>query len=232
MQPSQQKQLLVAGVAVGSIAALAYFLKKKGTVKFEKIDVETATLAQVVSLLEDMIKNQEELKLVVEKITEEFLKAGKPVTFATAMKRIKESAPKDPLEARGISLSELDRMLEKYQTAPQVRDAVAKMMASEPTGTTSEMTHDQIIEVHVRMAQELREIVAEVRKSNIAKMEPKMVTVAAQLLVSVQVQKELKFTPQDVEVAVAQNHRQLAASEKFANVNREIQDLLARLMEA
>merc|ERR1712216_552444 len=111
----------------------------------------------------------------VEKITADYLKKGQPVSFQEAVARIKKECPDDPLEKRGMTLQELDRMLEKHQSAPQVREAVAQMMATPSQGTSKEMTVDQVIEVHARMAQELQRIVRDVKKSDLAKVDPKLV---------------------------------------------------------
>merc|ERR1712217_859562 len=92
------------------------------------------------------------------------------LTFEKTYARVKEVQPSDPLEKYGISMMDFDQLLDKYQSDPSVREAIAKIMGAPNPGSTANekvqaITVSEIIKVHKYMLEELENVVTYFEKS-------------------------------------------------------------------
>jgi len=144
--------------------------------------------------------------------------------------------PNDPLEKYGLSMMEFDQLLDKYQSDPMVREAIAKIMgAPNPANTQSakvqEITVKQIIAVHKFMLEELEELVSVYQGLQKSKdLDMKTVTIVAQAMVGAKMEEKFNIASEDLESAVLVYHTMLATDQEFATINLKIQHTMGKLM--
>lgn len=244
-----KKLLLAAGGTVGVCAVLYYLLKeeKKATRQIagddstdkkkergQKPSVDEISKEQVRQILQEIIKSQDQMKGYMKDLTQELL--TKSFTFEQTYNRVKEVQPSDPLEKYNLTMQEFDQLLDKHQSDPSVRDAIAKIMgAPAPGATTNEKvqatTVKQIIDVHVFMLAELENVVKYFHGlSNKDSYDMKTVTIAAQAIVGSKIEEKFNITSEDIESAVLTYHSLLATNQEFAQVNVNIQHTMGKLM--
>lgn len=243
-----KKLLLAAGGAAGTCAVLYYLLreeseakgargdanKKSKELKKGKTKVEEITKEQVQQVLQEIIQSQEQMKGYMKELTKELL--SKRLTFEQTYQRVKEVQPSDPLEKYGLSMQDFDQLLDKHQTDPLVREAIAKIMgAPNPSQVASDkvqaITVKKILDVHQFMLEELERLVdyfEHVPNKNTYDL--KTVTIAAQAIVGSKVEAKFGITSEDIESAVLMYHTVLATDQEFANINVKIQHTMGKLM--
>merc|ERR1712226_461136 len=139
-----KKILLVAGGTAGACALIYYLLKEESEVKKRggdeddkskdlkagrtKAKVDEITKEQVQQVLQEIIQSQEQMKGYMKDLTKELL--TKKLTFEQTYQRVKEVQPSDPLEKDGLSMLDFDALLDKHQSDPAVREAIAKIMGA------------------------------------------------------------------------------------------------------
>jgi hypothetical protein len=190
---------------------------------------------EFIVLLRQIAESQQRMKVDMREILEEFRKRP-TVDFDFAYKRVKEIIPAHPLEQHGISMDVFDRLLDKFESNPNVREWMAKLMDS-PKLHTSEAANKievkELVAVHQLMLAELEALVSEIqKKSDLNEYDNKAITIAAQALVGCKVEKEFSFTSEDIESAVLLQHCALALDQEFADVNEKIQETMSQLMRA
>ncbi|CEM32678.1 unnamed protein product [Vitrella brassicaformis CCMP3155] len=238
--------LLIAGGAAAAVGGLVWYLlkddkeevaEKEAKDPEKKLTVDTATKGQVVEILNEILKSQEKMKGIMKELTTSMVKAN--VAFEEAYQRVKNVQPSDPLERYGLSMTDFDQLLDRYQNDPAVRESIAQIMgAGGPAGTSgpiSQKAHslqkDVIIKVHQFMLQELRSIVEQFQKlGNKSSYDMRTVTIAAQALVGAKVEEKFNLTSEDIEGAVLLNHAQLAVDPEFGRINVQMQDTMTHLM--
>jgi len=242
---SWQKLLLAAGGAVGVAAALYYLLKddgdqgkqvaqEAGEKKAGRVDVSEITKEQVQQILQEIIRSQEQMKGYMKELTQELLK--EKLSFEQTYNKVKAVQPEDPLEKHSLSMMDFDQLLDRHQSDPSVRDAIAKIMgAPNPSSCTSEkvqsITVQKIIDVHKFMLEQLEKLNSDFQAlPNKATYDMKTVTITAQAIVGSTIEQQFGITSEDIESAVLMYHTNLATHQEFASININIQHTMAKLM--
>eukprot|EP00930_Biecheleria_cincta_P073345 TRINITY_DN60643_c0_g1_i1.p1 TRINITY_DN60643_c0_g1~~TRINITY_DN60643_c0_g1_i1.p1 ORF type:complete len:257 (+),score=70.95 TRINITY_DN60643_c0_g1_i1:42-773(+) len=237
-----QKGLLVAAGAAGAAGVLYYLLREEPEAKRLPVDDESKErnhlteedeLSFVQSLLGEIVESQEKMKTHMKDLTRELL--TKRLDFEQTYERVKQVQPEDPLERRGMQMSEFDRLLSKHQSNQKVREGIMRIMGGQPSPQSasgpSNASSAKVIEVHAFMLEELQKVVAHVRTASDKVFEVKTLTLAAQAVVGAKVEEKFSLTSDDIESAVIMHHEVLAQDKEFESLNLQMQQAMAELMQ-
>ena len=226
------KVLLGAGIAVASAALIAYLVRKddisipaKGSLLAEDVTKE-----QLLQILSEIHIAHEKMRVVTKQLSGQILQGN--LTFEQTYKKVLEASPVDPLDKHGLSMVDFDRLLEREQYDPQVRQSLTKLMAAPEPGSLTikkELSVAQMIDIHRFILSELEEIVEHVRSVN-GTYESKTVMIAAQALVGAHVEGKFGATGDDVEAATARLAMALSSNADFNSINLSIQSVMTELM--
>jgi len=158
--------------------------------------------------------------------------AQKDLSFDEIHERTKKAQPSDPLEKRGLSAEDLDRVLQNNSNDQEVMMAVQKIMApSEPQGgevaltaRAKEVTVETIVDIHVFMLEELQKFVhdfADVQDKS--KYDLKTVGIVSQAMLDSKVSSKYNLTSEDMEGAILVNKGKLVQDMKFMQTHMEMQ---------
>lgn len=240
-----KKLSVVAGGAAG-LCAVLYVLKQRASegqdLPVEGVDkkkkagasVEDITKDQVQSILQEIIETQGQIKVFTKQIIQDLIKS--PLNLEQTYKKVKAVMPADPLDKYGLSMMDFDQLLEKHQSDPNVREAIAKIMgAPDPASSASEKVAaievKKIIELHMFMLDELNALVQDYNAlQNKEAYDMKAITVAAQATVNAKIESKYGITSEDIESAVLMYHTMLATDQEFAAINIKIQHTMGKLM--
>lgn len=238
MKTEWKQLLLIAGGAAATGAALYYLLRDDGSERREKdlgtkkLSKRDATKEQVLMVLREILTTQEKMKGLMKKFTQKFVEDD--CTFEEACAMVAKQHPEDPLRRYGLTMAEFDRLLDKYQQDPEVKDSVLRIMGSasapNPTPEAYKISKERLIAVHEFMRDELQKLVDET--GSWPKDDSKVLTLAAQAYVGAKVQKKFGLTGEDIEGAVLLNHKELASDSNFTMVNMAIQKIMNELIDA
>lgn len=238
MKTEWKQMLLIAGGAAATGVALYYLLREDGADRREresdpkKLTKNEATKEQVLMVLRDILTTQEKMKGLMKKFTQKFVEED--CTFEEACTMVSKQHPEDPLRRYGLSMTDFDGLLDKFQQDPEVKDSVLSIMgsASAPTPTPQayQISKERLIEVHEFMRDELQNLAGEA--GSWPKVDNKVLTLAAQAYVGAKVQKKFGLTGEDIEGAVLLNHKELASNAAFTLVNMAIQKTMNDLIDA
>jgi len=239
-----QKLLLAAGASVGVATLVCYLLREDGdsakTSAFSEekkkvgVAVEEITKEQVVQILQEIIKSQEQMKGYMKSLTQELMKDS--LSFEQTYNKVKEVQPDDPLEKYGLSMMDFDQLLDKHQGDDKVRDLIGKIMgAPHASSCDSEkvkaITVQKIIDVHNFMLEELDRLNNSFQQlPNKSSYDMKAVTIAAQAIVGSKIEHKFGLTSEDIESAVLNFHTTLATDQEFHAINIKIQYTMSKLM--
>jgi len=245
-----KKALLAGGAAAATLAVLWYLRKAKShgaaednlPLKDERAGLqkpmqsEEAAKEGLKEILKEMIKSQEQMKTVIKDLTQELQQ--KSVNLTDICKKIQKIQPPDPIEKHGLQMMDFDKLLEKHQQDSEIRNAIAKIMgAPNPQNVASEkiqkISVSDVIDYHKFMLQELEHLIDEYENlpsGSREGLDPKTVTIAAQVIVGARFESEFQISSEDVESAVLMYHANLATDQIFAQVNIKIQHAMSRLM--
>lgn len=240
---------MLAGLGAAGAAAVLYCLlkeqpKKSGGKGREesneapqpgaKLKVEEITKETVQTILKEIIESQEKMKGYMKELTKEL--RTKSMSFEDTYDRVRKVQPSDPLEKHKLTMMEFDQLLDKHQSDPMVREAIAKIMGT-PTASSvaSEkvqgITVKLVIEVHTFMLKELEALVEKYQSmTNKRDLDMKTVTIVAQAIVGSKMEEKFGITSEDIESAVLMYHTSLATDQEFANINLKIQHTMGKLM--
>jgi len=245
------KKLLLAAGGTAGVCALVYYLlrkedagerstrsldedEKRKDVKRGKPRVEEITKEQVQQVLQEIIQSQDQMKTYMKDLTKEL--SSKQMTFEQTYQRVKEVQPNDPLEKYSLSMMDFDQLLDKHQSDPAVRDAIAKIMGVPPpfgtvSGKVQTITVQKILDVHQFMLEELDKLVKYFQDvSNKGSYDMKTVTIAAQAIIGSKVEQKFGVTSEDIESAVQMHHTVLATDREFEQINVKLQHTMGMLM--
>lgn len=221
-----------------SAAALYYLFREerpedKQAEENEKLDLKQITKEKTLEILQDIIKSQEQMKTIMKHLTKELIKNR--YNFEKTYERVTQLQPEDPLDRYGISMADLDLLLDKYQPDPKIQAAISRIMGASNIANfpskVPNVSKATVVKVHEYMLDELKKLVAEFNAlPNRFAYEIKTVTIAAQALVGARVEEEFQLTSDDIESAVIMHHQELAADGEFARINVLMQSTMAQLI--
>lgn len=243
MAQDWQKLLLAAGGAA-AVCVVAYCLLKDDSDNAKLLDVPSTkkkgvavddiTKEQVLNILQEIIRSQEEMKGHMKKLMQEV--RLETYSFEQTYKKVKEVQPEDPLEKYGLGMNDFDTLLDKHSGDQAVKEAIVKIMGTPaPSLTETEkvksITVKQIIDVHSFMLEELEKLNNDFQHlPNKASYDIKTVTIAAQALVGARIEQKFEITSEDIEGAVLHSHTSLHGNQEFTAINAKIQQTMAKLM--
>jgi len=233
--------ILAAGGAAGLVAVL-HALSKEGAVtdsescqtRDEKHPV--GSIGYVKKILSEILLSQDEIRLSMKELTKE-LRAAEH-TFEEAYQKVARVQPEDPLEIHGLSMTDFESLLDRFQGDPDVRDAISQIMGAQNHVVSNHVcrgeetiTVSQIIEVHKFMLVALGSHVNHfLSLPNLGSLEIKTGTTTTQALVSAQIEEKFGLTSEELDAAVLKNQTELVSNPTFARLNRKMKLTMARLM--
>ncbi|GAW80836.1 hypothetical protein, conserved [Plasmodium gonderi] len=249
-----KKALSLAGGAA-AVVALTYMLmkddenhddkddendeKKKKNGKLNKdssriIKGESMTREDLLHLLNEMLKLQTDMKNIVKDLI--VVAKNDSYDFMSVYNVAKTYNTVDPLGKYQIEMPEFDKVVENYHFDPEVKEAVSKLMSSQENyyanmseGAT--LSVDKIIEIHHFMLNELYKIDPEFKKiPNKHELDPKLIALVIQSIVSAKVEEEFNLTSEDVEASIANQQYALTSNMEFARVNIQMQTIMNKFM--
>ncbi|EWC88112.1 hypothetical protein PFNF54_03031 [Plasmodium falciparum NF54] len=222
-----KKALSLAGGAA-AVVALTYMLmkdednhddnddendkKKKKDNKLSKdsnriIKGDSMTREDLLQLLNEMLKLQSDMKNIVKDLI--VVAKNNNYDFMAVYNVAKTYNTIDPLGKYQIEMPEFDKVVESYHFDPEVKETVSKLMSSQENyysnmSETATLSVDKIIEIHHFMLNELYKIDPEFKKiPNKNELDPKLIALVIQSIVSAKVEEEFNLTSEDVEASIA-----------------------------
>jgi len=242
------KLLLAAGSAAGVAAVIYCVLKeevpassgKATTSSNESHPIKAASMSkkQLLAVLRDITSSQDAMRVQMKTLTKEL--QGKSTSFDETYKRVKAVQPDDPLERHGLTMNDLDALIQKHQNDPEVMKGVQAIMGdpsvhAQPAANPGKSADVKtLIGVHKSMLQELEKVTSMVLgdSSKKGKYDMKTVTLAAQAVIGAKLEESWGLTSEDIERAVIAKHEELAVNEEFAAVNKSVQTCMQKLLDA
>ena len=243
-QLSTVSKVTIAVAAAAASAGIAYYLFRTEEAaevieiatespvhQVVKLDAKRVSAEQLVSIMDTIVDSQNVMKGVMKKITDEIKSSD--MTFAATFERVKELQPNDPMEETGLTMSEFDELLDKYQEDPRILDGIAKIMGPSEEDMKSDdgtvLSVKDLIDVHQYMLEELQAI-GELVKSKPTQWDARTLTVTAQVLVGAKVEKKFNVGSPAVERSVMTHQAQLSTNHQFATINMMMQQAMTELM--
>jgi hypothetical protein len=243
---STLSKIVIGSAAVAASVGAVYYLFRKEEVivteetdkritpaskALQKIDAKKVTVEQLISMMDKIIESQNAMKSVMKRISEEITDSN--LSFIQAYELVQKKQPVDPMEELGISMSDFDELLDKYQEDPRVLDSIARIMGPSEEDLAGDdgkiLSVKELVDIHQYMLDELMQISAEVKKSKTST-DARTTTATAQVLVGARVESKFKVTSPAVERSVMVHQNQLATNHQFATINMMMQQAMAELM--
>jgi len=236
-----QQWAALAGSAAAAGLVAFYLFKNDSTeaqqkeAKKEKgrMNVDEMTKADVLEILQEILKSQESMKTVMKSLTQDLIK--NQLTLNQTYHKIKVAQPEDPLEKYGVTMADFDVLLEKHQHDPNVRDAISQIMGAPSNMNLSPkiqaVTRKTIVQIHEYMLGELKKLVEEFQKHpDRLTMDARTLTMTAQAIIGARVESKFALSSDEIESAVLFNHASLVGDSEFARVNVQMQQTMSQLM--
>ncbi|XP_953306.1 uncharacterized protein TA10615 [Theileria annulata] len=239
------KTAIASGV-VAAAAVLLYYVFKNDDEEEEEYDsykqtfnsstmstsrVEKMTRKECFDLLKKIADSQDETKNLMATLVDDILNGRLPSKILDVYQRALPAIPNDPLESRGLTLFDLDHLVDKYQNDPSIRECILNIMNMAPTeGDDENISLDELIKVHEYMLAELGKMVSSYRKMpNKDSLDKKALTVALQALISAKVQDKFGYSYSSIDRAVIKNHTDLSMNTKFARLTMQMQSEMSEI---
>ncbi|KAH7647173.1 hypothetical protein FG379_002864 [Cryptosporidium bovis] len=203
--------------------------------------LESYTKEDMLHILDEILESQDCLRGVMKRLTSEFI-ANPPRNFQECYDKVKNASPQDPLDKRKISLSEFDKLVERFYTDDKVSSTIEKIM-----GINGSMSSDndnvqtmkkienidnkQLININGFMLEELKEFVGQYSNvSNKHIYDVKTLTIAAQVWVGSKVEKRFSLNSDDIETAMLIRSQSLKDDPEFGRISLQMQATMEQLI--
>lgn len=194
--------------------------------------VDRMTRQDCLELLSKIIISQEQTKKLMSGLVSGLLDGTCEETLEAVYELTKPDLPPDPLEAKGLSLFDLDYLVDRFQNDSTVRETIMKIMNMPLTDDLDdvELSCDEILEIHEFMLSELETMVAYYRTMPDRELfDKKSLTVAMQALISAKVQRRYGISHGKIDRAVIRNHSELTMNNKFSRLTMQMQTQMAEI---
>eukprot|EP00930_Biecheleria_cincta_P070915 TRINITY_DN58484_c0_g1_i1.p2 TRINITY_DN58484_c0_g1~~TRINITY_DN58484_c0_g1_i1.p2 ORF type:complete len:145 (-),score=30.06 TRINITY_DN58484_c0_g1_i1:92-526(-) len=136
-----------------------------------------------------------------------------------------------PLLKRGLSMADFNSALSKHEDDPAVRQAMASLMGSPPTGmaateASQALTVQKLVEINNFILAEFEKLSA---CSDIGPRDSKTLAFAAQAVVVGKTEAKFKVSPEDIETAMLAQQGALACNSEFSGINLKLQQAMTKL---
>jgi hypothetical protein len=242
---SQTKIAVIAGISV-AVAGAAYYVSRRavsaGQGAGSKRKVDQITKEQVIAIIDEIASAQNKMKGITQTAISEVISKG--LNFEQTYEYCVKIQPADPLQKYGLTTGDFDLLLDREQHDHRVRERLAKIMGMQDSG--DELSNAQgragarkalevkeLVSIHEFMLEELKGVSSEVdaKLKRGPGVDMRALAVAAQVLVGAKVQQRFAVDTDDIESSIVKHHEALSKDVKFANVNDEIQRLMAKFFD-
>ncbi|KAF7457672.1 apicomplexa specific secreted protein [Cryptosporidium felis] len=201
-----------------------------------KVSLDAFTKEDMLLLLDEILESQNSLKKVMRSLTSSFI-AEPPKSLQECYDKVRDSSPPDPLEKRGISLADFDRLVERFYNDDGVSGAIEKIMGIHgPTSLperASSISNDHLIKINEFMLKELREFVDQyIFIANKDQFDVKTLTITAQVWVGSKVEKQFNLSSDDIETAMLLHSQTLRNDPDFGRISFQMQATMEQLLGA
>ena len=237
------KVAIAAGITL-TAAGVGYYIMQKAQERSGmngKRKVDQISKEQVIQIIDEIASAQNKMKSITQTAIGDVI--SKNLGFDATYEYCVKIQPSDPLQKYGLTTGDFDLLLDREQHDPRVRERLAKIMGMQESsdelgsaqGRSARKALDvkQLVAIHEFMLEELKEVSTEVDKKlqKGSGIDMRALAVAAQVLVGAKVQQKFAVDTDDIESSIIKNHDALSKDNKFANVNDEIQRLMARFFD-
>ena len=239
-------KVAIAASAALAVAGAAYYFSTQASLKGGKRGtrrkVDQITKEQVISIIDEIAAAQSKMKNVTQTAISDVI--SKNLGFEDTYNYCLKIQPSDPLQKYGLTTGDFDLLLDREQHDHRVRERLAVIMGMQETtdelsgaqGRTSvrkELGVDELVKIHEYMLEELKNVSAEVDKKlkHGQGVDMRALAVAAQVLVGAKVQQKFNVDTEDIEASIMKSQEKLSKDQKFAQVNDEIQRLMAKFFD-
>lgn len=198
--------------------------------------LENYTKEDMLLILDEILESQNCLKRVMKTLTNEFI-LNPPKTLQECYDKVKKASPQDPLDKRKISLSDFDRLVERFYNDEGISSTIEKIMGIHGPNTlpdrVNHITSEQLIKVNEFMLKELREFVDQyIFISNKDKFDVKTLTITAQVWVGSKVEKQFNLNSDEIEAAMLLHSQSLRNDPDFGRISFQMQATMEQLLGA
>lgn len=242
---TQSKIAAIAGVSL-AVAGAAYYIAQKSAIRAQgglgKRKVDQITKEQVITIIDEIASAQNKMKAITQTAISEVISRG--LNFEQTYEYCLKIQPSDPLQKYGLTTGDFDLLLDREQHDHRVRERLAKIMGMQDsgdelsnaqgrTGARKSLEVKELLTIHEFMLEELRGVSAEVdeKLKRGPGVDMRALAVAAQVLVGAKVQQRFAVDTDDIETSIVKHHEVLSKDVKFANVNDDIQRLMAKFFD-
>ncbi|KAK1932910.1 hypothetical protein X943_001352 [Babesia divergens] len=242
------KTLAITG-AVGLVAYFIYYLLQDDD-KDEEYDiykkdydlpgsmaantaVEKMSRNDVLDLLAKIAASQEKAKTLLAKLVKSIISNNFADSMEDIYNRIVKDVPVDPLKARGLTLFDLDYLVERYQSDMAVREHIMKMIhipPAESEGDDVDIGPDEIVIVYEFMLDELQRLqAAEKPLAAQPNVNANAASLTVQAIVAAKVQNKFGYTSVQIDRAITKNQAELGMNTRFARLAMQIQSEMTEI---
>ncbi|KAK2194448.1 hypothetical protein BdWA1_001711 [Babesia duncani] len=206
-----------------------------GAPRMSNKSATTMSRKECLDLLSKIVASQDKARELMNSLVESILASNFGESLWDLYSRVLPSVPLDPLEARGLTLFDLDFLVERYQNDPAVREYIVKIMnipQVDPNTEPSEVqvTVQEVVAIHEYMLQQLQHYIQEFRAiPNHDELDKKVVTVTLQALISAKVQEQFKITHTALDRAIIHHHGELSMNQHFTRLTMHMQSEMAEV---
>lgn len=238
-----------AAVSCGFLGAAAlYFLRKKSR-KLDLMDAPSASRAEqrmmlpmnvdevstekVQEILQEVAKSHEQIRRASKEMTKQLVQV--PLSFEETYNLAKEATqPMDPLERYGLSIEDLDKLLDKHQYDPSVAELVRKIMRTpDVSGNQKNVSVDALVEVHAFMVELMENLTNYfLSKPDRGLYDMKIVVIAVQWMVGAAVETKFNITSEDLEGSMSANFDVVGKNEHLQELTQKLGKTMNELMES
>ncbi|ORM40087.1 uncharacterized protein BXIN_1321 [Babesia sp. Xinjiang] len=242
------KAMVMTGAAV-AVAWLVYYLVKDeepeddcdlykkeygaGVMNSASSIVEKLSRADVLDLLAKIAVSQEKAKTLIKTLVKELIENDFKETMEELYQRIVNEVPIDPLKTKGLTLFDLDYLVERYQNDPAVRAHIMRMI-NLPQGDVEEdetdIPADDVVAVYEFMLAELQNLQTTQQPLTA---QPELNTNAASLtvqaIIAAKVQDKFGYTSIQIDRAITNHQGELGMNTKFARLAMQIQSEMTEI---
>ncbi|CDR96785.1 hypothetical protein, conserved [Babesia bigemina] len=238
---------------LGAAAALAYvvyyFIKEANDEEEEEGDLykgesrtilskpsanlEGMTRMDVLNLLKKIMQSQEKAKTMLRSLVQEIIDNDFSETVDGLYRRIVNDVPVDPLKSKGLTLLDLDYLVERYQGDYEIRTQIIEMIsqpAAEQEEDDVDIPSEVVISIYEYMLAELQGLQTRQQPmTTLPDLNVSAASLAVQAIIAAKVQKKFGYTPVQVDRSVTRNQAELGMSNKFARLAIQIQSEMTDL---
>ncbi|GFE53386.1 apicomplexa specific secreted signal peptide [Babesia ovis] len=195
--------------------------------------VEKMTRNDVLDLLAKIAASQEKAKTLLQKLVKEIIGNGFNESMEDLYNRVVKDVPVDPLKARGLTLFDLDYLVERYQNDPAVRAHIMTMInlpMAEEQDDERDIAPDEIVSVYEFMLKELQELQNNQQPlTSQPNLNTNAASIAVQAIIAAKVQNKFGYTSVQIDRAITKHQGELGMNTKFARFAMQIQSEMTEI---